>query len=51
MLIWEVKFKCPTAAYVKKTKKHGYAVYAVDINESYIVSGSGDSTIKVQCLG
>lgn len=47
VLIWEVKFKCPTAAYVKKTKKHGYAVYAVDINESYIVSGSGDSTIKV----
>ena len=47
MKIWVVNFKAPTTAFVKRTKKHDYAVHAVDINEFYIASGSVDHTIKV----
>ena len=35
----------------KVLKGHTNAVYAVDFDEKYIVSGSADSTIKVHMCG
>ena len=49
MAVWNIQ--SPTDITLKMTLKgHANWVLAVDISETTIVSGSKDSTIKVQCV-
>ena len=49
MAVWNVK--SPTDITLRMTLKgHKGWVYAVDFTETTIISGSDDSTIKVQCM-
>ena len=49
MAVWNIK--SPTDITLLMTLKgHEGVVWAVDLTETTIISGSGDKTIKVQCV-